>query len=120
MSSQLPLSPEARRAYILARVTAIGIVNQARRNGVLTDLKKASIACVDCGAKATQYDHRDYRRPLDVVPVCHRCNLKRGPANLQPFLDGEQVSIGCWVESFAARLFYASSFGYRTQSAQTP
>ena len=120
MCARLPLNPQAKRAYILARVTAIGIVNQARRNGVLTDLKKASIACVDCGAKATQYDHRDYRRPLDVVPVCHRCNLKRGPANLQPFIDGEQVSIGCWVESFAAKLFYASSFGYRTQSSQTP
>lgn len=37
--------------------------------------------CVDCGKPATEYDHRDYSRPLDVVPVCHRCNILRGPAD---------------------------------------
>lgn len=37
-------------------------------------------SCVDCGAKAMIYDHRDYSRPLDVVPVCVRCNALRGPA----------------------------------------
>lgn len=36
--------------------------------------------CVDCGAKATDYDHRDYNKPIDVEPVCRSCNLKRGPA----------------------------------------
>lgn len=35
--------------------------------------------CVDCGAQATEYDHRDYNKPLDVDPVCHGCNIKRGP-----------------------------------------
>ena len=35
-------------------------------------------ACVDCGGPANQYDHRDYSRPLDVVPVCRDCNFKRG------------------------------------------
>jgi hypothetical protein len=34
-------------------------------------------ACVDCGQQAKVYDHRDYTYPLVVVPVCHRCNLKR-------------------------------------------
>lgn len=37
-------------------------------------------ACVDCGGQATEYDHRDYMRPLDVDPVCRRCNRLRGPA----------------------------------------
>jgi hypothetical protein len=37
-------------------------------------------ACADCGKPATDYDHRDYRKPLEVEPVCHSCNLKRGPA----------------------------------------
>lgn len=35
--------------------------------------------CVDCGAPATEYDHRDYNKPLDVEPTCHACNVQRGP-----------------------------------------
>lgn len=34
--------------------------------------------CVDCGNPASQYDHRDYFRPKDVVPVCRSCNAYRG------------------------------------------
>lgn len=34
--------------------------------------------CVDCGHRAECYDHRDYNRPLDVDPVCLRCNSFRG------------------------------------------
>jgi hypothetical protein len=40
-----------------------------------------AILCVDCGKPATEYDHREYARPLDVQPVCHSCNLRRGPAS---------------------------------------
>jgi hypothetical protein len=39
--------------------------------------------CVDCGAKAYCYDHRDYRKPLEVEPVCRSCNKRRGPALYQ-------------------------------------
>lgn len=39
-----------------------------------------SVPCVDCGATAEVYDHRDYTRPLDVDPVCMCCNAKRGSA----------------------------------------
>ena len=35
--------------------------------------------CVDCGAPAWEYDHRDYGKPLQVEPVCHPCNKLRGP-----------------------------------------
>jgi len=35
--------------------------------------------CVDCGARATGYDHRDYRKPLEIEPVCQSCNYHRGP-----------------------------------------
>ena len=35
--------------------------------------------CVDCGVPAKFYDHRDYSKPLVVEPVCHRCNILRGP-----------------------------------------
>lgn len=36
--------------------------------------------CADCGKPATDYDHRDYSKPLDVQPVCRSCNKLRGPA----------------------------------------
>jgi hypothetical protein len=43
------------------------------------DLDPAShFDCVDCGGQAEVYDHRDYTKPLDVQPVCRRCNNKRG------------------------------------------
>jgi hypothetical protein len=37
-------------------------------------------SCVDCGLNAIFYEHRDYNKPLDVVPVCRMCNIKRGSA----------------------------------------
>lgn len=46
------------------------------------------LLCVDCEAQARDYDHRDYLRPLDVVPVCRTCNQRRGPAAWsRPVLD---------------------------------
>jgi hypothetical protein len=39
-----------------------------------------TLKCMDCGSNASDYDHRDYNRPLDVQPVCRSCNLRRGPA----------------------------------------
>ena len=61
------------------------VVMAAIRKGVLprlSHIKKLSheIMCVDCGAQAQCWDHRDYRKPLDVDPVCHRCNILRGKA----------------------------------------
>jgi hypothetical protein len=53
-------------------------VNQARKNGLLRPA--TDFDCVDCGGQATEYDHRDYDKPLMVDPVCRRCNLTRGPA----------------------------------------
>jgi hypothetical protein len=55
-------------------------VAAAIRRGELIDLASADIPCVDCGGKATVYDHRDYAYPLDVEPVCRSCNSKRGSA----------------------------------------
>lgn len=53
-------------------------VKKAIRRG---DLKPPTeFHCVDCGLLADRYDHRDYDRPLEVEPVCHSCNAKRGPA----------------------------------------
>lgn len=38
------------------------------------------LTCADCGMPAHAFEHRDYFRPLDVEPVCSRCNSRRGPA----------------------------------------
>lgn len=51
----------------------------AVREGKIKQLSKHEIKCVDCGEKATEWDHRDYRKPLDVEPVCRKCNNHRGP-----------------------------------------
>jgi hypothetical protein len=59
---------------------ANGRVRMAVKKGELPDLKAQEIPCVDCGARATSYDHRDYSKPLEVEPVCNKCNSKRGPA----------------------------------------
>ena len=53
-------------------------VAKARARGSLPDPKTCK--CADCGVNAIEYDHRDYAKPLDVAPVCRRCNLRRGPA----------------------------------------
>lgn len=43
-------------------------------------LKAEGQLCVDCGNPAVCYDHRDYGKPLQVDPVCKKCNHHRGPA----------------------------------------
>ena len=72
--SQPKARKEARRAY--------NEVRRAVQRGDLPRLNRyqVGIRCVDCGAPATQWDHRSYSRPLDVDPVCSSCNIRRGPA----------------------------------------
>lgn len=63
---------------------AHGLVDKAIKNGTLKKLN-GQIMCVDCkSAPATQYDHRDYLKPLEVDPVCRECNRLRGPAKSIP------------------------------------
>ena len=58
---------------------ASNIVIAAIKAGRLPPITDKTI-CVDCGKRANAYDHRDYNKPLEVEPVCHRCNNHRGPA----------------------------------------
>ncbi len=58
---------------------AMGYVKMAKENGDLPQIT-GDTACVDCGKGAFCYDHRDYTRPLEVVPVCRGCNAQRGHA----------------------------------------
>lgn len=54
----------------------------ATKSGRLPRLLDVETPCVDCGKRALVYEHRNYLRPLDVVPTCDSCNHKRGPARL--------------------------------------
>jgi hypothetical protein len=58
------------------------LVRLAIRDGVIPPLD--GLACVDCGAKADQYEHRDYSAPLSVDPICRACNAKRGIGVMDP------------------------------------
>lgn len=51
--------------------------------------RPADFPCADCAGPAIEYDHRDYSKPLQVEPVCRRCNLLRGPALGSPALAKE-------------------------------
>jgi|SRR5580692_9613105 hypothetical protein len=68
---------------ILLRKLSAGLAHSkvvlAKRAGLLPQLD-GSVKCVDCGHEASVYDHRDYNEPLNVEPVCHRCNKHRGSA----------------------------------------
>ena len=57
---------------------AASVVNKAVRNGILAPV--ATLICVDCGKPAQCYEHRDYNKPLEVVPTCKSCNTRRGRA----------------------------------------
>lgn len=58
---------------------ALRAVQAAKKRGELAYLPDGT-PCVDCGAEAMVYDHREYAKPLDVEPVCVSCNKRRGPA----------------------------------------
>ena len=60
--------PKADKARII-------VSKQIRAKKLIPANKKR---CMDCGKKATAYDHRDYSKPLKVDPVCGACNNKRG------------------------------------------
>jgi hypothetical protein len=53
------------------------VTKYAVKVGFLPD--PTNFICLDCkGRQAQCYDHRDYSKPLEVDPVCLRCNNSRG------------------------------------------
>lgn len=60
------------------RERAWGAVSAAIKAGTIAHPQ--SLQCIDCDNPAWCYEHRDYRKPLDVQPVCQGCNNRRGPA----------------------------------------
>lgn len=65
-------------------------VKKAIQLGFLPRLDGSHL-CVDCGAVATQYEHRDYTRVIDVEPVCASCNLRRPRAPMPQARQFPQV-----------------------------
>lgn len=69
-----------RRNQVAPDISAAhGVVAKAIRDGFLRPATER--LCVDCLRPAEEYDHRDYRYPLEVEPTCHRCNSRRGPGH---------------------------------------
>lgn len=79
----------------MQRVGALVVV-KVQREIRFGRLKPATAySCVDCGAPAKVYDHRDYTKPLEVVPLCVRCNVKRPPAGPKwKFKEYRPIDIG--------------------------
>lgn len=71
------------------RAFAHRAVKKAIRLGFLPALD-GSQRCVDCGGIATQYEHRDYSRVIDVEPICCGCNLRRPRAPMPQVRKFEQ------------------------------
>ncbi len=77
MGDYLPYKGFYQRArYILGMRLAGVDARKAIKDGKL--LSPKSFVCEDCDSPATEYDHRDYNKPLVVAPVCRRCNILRG------------------------------------------
>ncbi len=69
LPSNNPTPSLARSQMLMAR---------ARRSGRIAP--PVGKRCADCGRPAECYDHRDYRYPYQITPVCRSCNIRRGPA----------------------------------------
>lgn len=95
--------PKFYTARQIAQMNAHIAVGRAVRNGLLP--RASECQCADCGKPASEYDHRDYTRPLDVAPVCRLCNRRRGPALVWtrpiPATGSPHTSEGGSVESDA-------------------
>lgn len=78
--------PTAAYCFDCARAVAYDTGAQQARLAVQQAVKRGQLprpdtqTCVDCGEQAKEYDHRDYGDPLNVEPVCRRCNRLRPTA----------------------------------------
>lgn len=81
---------DTRRArYGGAQGRAHRAVRAAVQRGALPH--PSELGCSDCPKGAEVYDHRDYRKPLAVDPVCRSCNRRRGVSEFLFTKDGRAV-----------------------------
>ena len=69
---------ECNRSSVRKLTYAMREVRKAVDFGLLPNLKESYVPCIDCGKRATLYEHRDYDSPLKVDPCCRGCNSSRG------------------------------------------
>lgn len=67
---------KARPIFNRRQTAAIRVVSAMVKGGFMP--RASTLMCVDCGTNAQVYDHRDYDKPLEVEPVCRKCNARRG------------------------------------------
>lgn len=72
------------------RARALSKVADAIKCGRLE--KATKLLCFFCEKPARVYDHRDYRKALDVTPVCHPCNQMRGPAVWREYTEPDSYT----------------------------
>ena len=89
-----------KRWYTIGQQRAIAAVTKAVKSGDLPHISTHS--CVDCGNPAKAYDHRDYNKPLEVEPVCVRCNCRRGKAI--PLVIGEHEKLPPTLETNKSKI----------------
>lgn len=84
------------REYNLMRFRAACALNREVNYQRMHSAYCGLFLCADCGAPARHYDHRDYFEPFQITPVCHTCNVRRGPARktLNRLVSGERQAVG--------------------------
>lgn len=74
--------PEHHARYALAAYARMHFTKARQRliaAGAIPPIDGVTL-CVDCRVTPAQvYDHRDYRKPLEVEAVCRSCDRRRGP-----------------------------------------
>lgn len=108
--------PVSRKEYYLLRCKAMNAVNRAVFNGTLK--RAADFDCVDCGKRAAEYDHRDYYRLLDVVPVCRSCNKQRGSGYPHTYPAPRSKIVKKDRPIKVSKGKYSRQVGFRTTDAQ--
>lgn len=69
-SCQFARVQEQQEAYRVFRLAVM--------DGLIRRLPDGETACIHCDAPATCWEHRDYRKPIDVQPACDSCNTRLG------------------------------------------
>lgn len=85
-------APTGRFADLIGRQAASGLVQVEIKAGRLPH--PSTLTCADCNGPASEYEHRDYNKPLSVEPICRSCNHRRGPAIPWPGSLQRSVELG--------------------------
>lgn len=89
---------------------------KAIKLGKLPALAKTYVKCTDCDRRAACYDHRLYSKPLDVHPVCHKCNKARGPAEdciFRSKVSERKIKRSTYLKRRYERIDYSETFWFK-------